>query len=61
MDGPMYREILAKYLLPSLRALKMGLPADNDPKHTVRATKEWLRISLSRPSHSHDMNPTETL
>ncbi|KAK6304500.1 hypothetical protein J4Q44_G00250860 [Coregonus suidteri] len=47
MDGAMYREILANNLLPSVRALKMGrgwvFQHDNDPKHTARATKEWLR------------------
>ncbi|KAK6313993.1 hypothetical protein J4Q44_G00154520 [Coregonus suidteri] len=46
MDGAMYREILANNLLPSVRALKMGrgwvFQHDNDPKHTARATKEWL-------------------
>ncbi|KAK6306446.1 hypothetical protein J4Q44_G00233710 [Coregonus suidteri] len=47
MDGAMYREILANNFLPSVRALKMGrgwvFQHDNDPKHTARATKEWLR------------------
>ncbi len=46
MDGVMYRGILANNLLPSVRALKMGrgwvFQHDNDPKHTARATKEWL-------------------
>ncbi|KAK3521822.1 hypothetical protein QTP70_018557, partial [Hemibagrus guttatus] len=47
MNGAMYREILSKNLLPSARALKMThgwvIQHDNDPKHTTRATKEWLR------------------
>uniref|UniRef100_A0AAY5L7N1 Transposase Tc1-like domain-containing protein n=1 Tax=Esox lucius TaxID=8010 RepID=A0AAY5L7N1_ESOLU len=47
MDSAMYREILANNLLPSVRALKMGhgwvFQHVNDPKHTARATKEWLR------------------
>ena len=47
MHGAIYREILANNLLPSVRALKMGrgwvFQHDNDPKHTARATKEWLR------------------
>ncbi|KAK6301780.1 hypothetical protein J4Q44_G00278330 [Coregonus suidteri] len=47
MDGAMYREILTNNLLPSVRALKMGcgwvFQHDNNPKHTARATKEWLR------------------
>lgn len=43
----MYREILGKNLLPSVRALKMKccwiFQHDNDPKHTTWPTKEWLR------------------
>lgn len=64
MDGAMYREILANNLLPSVRALKMGhgwvFQHDNDPKHTARATKEWLRKKhlkvLEWPSQSPDLN-----
>ncbi len=66
MDGAMYRQILANNLLPSVRALKMGrgwvFQHDNDPKHTARATKEWLRKKhfkvLEWPSQSPDLNPT---
>ncbi|KAJ4929858.1 hypothetical protein JOQ06_018879 [Pogonophryne albipinna] len=47
MNGAMYREILSDNFLPSARALKMKrgwvFQHDNDPKHTARATKEWLR------------------
>ncbi len=47
MNGAMYREILSENLLPSARALKMKrgwvFQHDNYPKHTARATKEWLR------------------
>ena len=44
MNGAMYWEILGDNLLPSV---KMGrgwvFQHDNDPKHTAKATKEWLK------------------
>ncbi len=69
MDGAMYHEILANNLIPSVRALKMGrgwvFQHDNDPKHTARATKEWLRKKhfkvLEWPCQSPDLNPIENL
>ncbi|KAK3560504.1 hypothetical protein QTP86_009647 [Hemibagrus guttatus] len=69
MNGAMYREILSKNLLPSARALKMKhgwvFQHDNDPKHTTRATKEWLRKKhfkvLEWLSQSPDLNPIENL
>ncbi|KAK3521087.1 hypothetical protein QTP86_013380 [Hemibagrus guttatus] len=69
MNGAMYREILSKNLLPSAKALKMKrswvFQHDNDPKHTARATKEWLRKKhfkvLEWPSQSPDFNPIENL
>ncbi|KAK3558387.1 hypothetical protein QTP86_017994, partial [Hemibagrus guttatus] len=69
MNGAMYREILSKNFLPSARALKMKrgwvFQHDNDPKHTARAMKEWLRKKhfkvLEWPNQSPDLNPIENL
>ncbi|KAI4879312.1 hypothetical protein NFI96_004796 [Prochilodus magdalenae] len=69
MTGVMYCEILGNNLLPSVRALKMGrgwvFQHDNDPKHTARITKEWLRKKhikvLEWPSQSPHLNPIEDL
>ncbi|KAI4876358.1 hypothetical protein NFI96_017823 [Prochilodus magdalenae] len=69
MTGDMFCEILGNNLLPSVRALKMCqgwiFQHDNDPKHTARITKEWLRKKhikvLEWHSQSPDLNPIENL
>ncbi len=65
MNGAMYREILSENLLPSARALKMKhgwvFQHDNDPKHTARATKEWLRKKHFKAQYIvHHIVNTET-
>ena len=69
INGAMYREILGDNLLPSVRAMKMGcgwvFQHDNDPKHTAKATKEWLKKKhikvLEWRSQSPDLIPIENL
>ncbi len=60
--------VRARALKPA-RALKMGrgwvFQSDNDPKHTAKATKEWIKKKhikvVERPSQSPDLNPIENL
>ncbi|KAK3565320.1 hypothetical protein QTP86_005492 [Hemibagrus guttatus] len=66
MDGAMYRQILGEN---QARALKMGcgwvFQHENDPKHTAKATMEWLKKKhikvLEWSSQSPDLNPIENL
>ena len=59
-----YREILDENLLQSTQDLRLGrrftFQLDNNPKHTVKTTQEWLRDKslnvLEWPSQSPDLN-----
>ena len=69
MDRFYYRDILGKYLLPSIKKFNLGpdffFMHDNDPKHTSVLIKDWLKeqkiSTLSWPLSSSDLNPIEHL
>ena len=67
MDGKFYTEILERHL-PEVRNMFQGnwrLQQDNDPKHTSRVAKEFLKNNVPEvmdwPSNSPDLNPIENL
>ena len=58
--------IFKQHLQTSVNAwLQMGLPKDNDPKHTSKVVTKWLKDSkvkvLEWQSQSPDSNPIEHL
>lgn len=75
MDGAMYTRILGDAMLKSVPKIvpkntrksikKWVFQQDNDPKHTSKVAKEWLKKEkinlLPWPAQSPDLNPIENL
>ncbi|MCJ8734539.1 hypothetical protein PDJAM_G00236330 [Pangasius djambal] len=68
MDSTLCQKVLEEHLRPSVKKLKRNWTLqydDNDPKHTSKSTKHWLKSEKwgvqERPSQSPDLNPVEIL
>ena len=69
VDETKYWEILSENLLTSARTVKMGrggmFQYDNDPKHTAKATKDWVKKKYNKvmewPSQSQDLDLLQNL